>query len=266
MSLALGDCRNLLDYSAYVFDLDGTIYLGPRLIEGVAPMLSGLREKLKVVRFLSNNPLQTRHTYAAKLRGLGVKAEDSEVLNSSAVTTQYLSKHRPGARLFVVGEAPLISELVQAGFQVVDVHDECDVVVLSFDRNFHYLKLYKAMVEARLGKLVIATNPDVACPVPDGQIPDCGAIIAAVEACSGRKIDAIVGKPSDIMLQVVLEDLGLPAEDVLLVGDRLETDMEMGRRAGMSTALVLSGVSSREQLADWPHQPTYVLGNAGEIV
>jgi NagD protein len=257
--------RSLLDFSAYVFDLDGTVYLGPHLIEGVGPMLARLRESGKSVRFLSNNPLQTRANYAAKLRLLGVEACDNEVMNSSAVTTLYLKEHHPGKRLYVIGEAPLIGELIEAGFPVVAQSSQCDLVLLSFDRNFHYVKLHQAMLAARRGVPLIATNPDVACPVPGGVIPDCGAVIAAVEACSGRKVDVIVGKPSEIMLEVVLGDLGLPPEEVLLVGDRLETDMEMGRRAGMNTALVLSGVSSEEAARAWPHPPTYILNSAAEI-
>lgn len=261
----MSSLRPLLDFAAYVFDLDGTVYLGPNLIEGVGSMLEKLRTLDKSVRFLSNNPLQTRSTYAAKLRGLGVQARNEEVMNSSAVTTRYLLEHYPGARLYVVGEAPLIGELVDAGFRVVDGSAECDVVVLSFDRDFHYVKLHQAMVASRRGVPVVATNPDVACPVPGGMIPDCGAVIAAVEACAGRKVDVVVGKPSEIMLEVVLHDLGLPPEEVLLVGDRLETDMEMGRRAGMSTALVLTGVCSKAQAQAWPHPPTYILASAADI-
>lgn len=256
---------SLLDFSGYVFDLDGTLYLGPNLIEGVGPMLARLRALEKKIRFLSNNPLQTRFTYAAKLRSLGVEAHEAEVMNSSAVATQYLLERFPGAKLYVVGEAPLIGELVEAGFQVVDGSAECDLVLLSFDRDFHYVKLHQAMAAARRGVPLIATNPDVACPVPGGVIPDCGAIIAAVEACSGKKVEAIVGKPSEIMLRVILRDLGLPPDRVLLVGDRLETDMEMGRRAGMSSALVLTGVTTEAEARAWPHPPTFILASASEI-
>jgi HAD superfamily hydrolase (TIGR01450 family) len=249
----------LLDYSAYVFDLDGTLYLGPYLIPGADTVLAELRRRGKAIRFLSNKPLQTRHDYAEKLRHLGVEARDEEVMNSSAVATEFLLEHHPGKRLYVIGEGPLIGELVEAGFEVVDDGDLCDLVLLSFDRNFHYMKLHHAMIAARRGVPVMATNPDVVCPVENGCIPDCGAVIAALEACADRKIDGVIGKPSDIMLEVILKDLGLPAEQVLLVGDRLETDMTMGQRAGMATALVLSGVTTPEQARAWPAQPTYTL-------
>ncbi len=258
--------RPLDSFRGYIFDLDGTIYLGPNLIEGAGVMLDLLRKAGKAIRFLSNKPLQNRSDYACKLRGLGVEARDEEVINSSLVAARYLSEHHPGARVFVAGEAPLILELVEAGIQVVDDGLTCDLVLLSFDRDFHYVKLHQAMIAAHRGVPLYATNPDVTCPVANGVVPDCGAVIAALEACSGRKIDLVLGKPSHVMLEVILHDLGLPPEDVLLVGDRLETDMEMGRRAGMATALVLTGVTQRHQAEAWPHRPTYILSAAAEIM
>jgi len=259
------NARPLLDYSGYVFDLDGTLYLGPNPIPDVDAMLAELRRRGKKVRFLSNKPLQSRREYAKKLRGFGIEADDEEVMNSTTVTVRYLKDHYPGARLYVCGEAPLIAELIEAGFPIATSGEDCDLLLLSFDRNFHYMKLYESMIAARRGVPIVATNPDNTCPVDKGVIPDCGANIAAVEACSDRKIDVVVGKPSDIMLKVILEDIGEPAERVLLTGDRLETDMRMGRRAGMGTALVLTGVTSLEQAMEWPEKPTYTLESAAEI-
>lgn len=255
----------MTSFNGYVFDLDGTIYLGPNLIDGVSEMLSTLRRMNKSIRFLSNKPLQTRSDYAAKLRNLGVEASDQEVINSSAVAAQYLAEHFPGSRVYVVGEAPLIGELLEAGLKVVDDGHSCDLVLLSFDRNFHYVKLHQAMIAAQRGVPLMATNPDVTCPVEDGVIPDCGANIAALQACSGRGVDTILGKPSSIMMEVILRDLSLPPEQVLLIGDRLETDMSMGHRAGMKTALVLSGVTNRDQARAWQPPPTYILESAAEI-
>ena len=255
----------LLDYTGYVFDLDGTLYLGPNLISGVDQMLAELRKLDKKIRFLSNKPLQSRQDYAKKLRDFGIEAKDDEVMNSTTVTVRFLQEFYSEAKLYVCGEGPLIAELVEGGFEVVRSGEECDILLLSFDRNFHYLKLYESMIAARRGVPIIATNPDNTCPVDGGVIPDCGANIAAVEACSGRKIDTVVGKPSDIMLQVILDDLGEPAEKVLLIGDRLETDMRMGKRAGIATALVLTGVTSLNQAMAWPEKPTYILASAAEI-
>ncbi len=256
---------SLLDYSGYVFDLDGTLYLSARMIPDVDLMLAELRKAGKKIRFLSNKPLQSRRDYARKLRNFGIEAKDNEVMNSTTVTVRYLKDHYPGAKLYVCGEGPLISELVDNGFPIVNSGEQCEILILSFDRNFHYMKLYESMIAARRGVPIIATNPDNTCPVDHGVIPDCGANIAALEACSGRKVDTIIGKPSDIMLQVILEDIGEPAEKVLLTGDRLETDMRMGKRAGMATALVLTGVTSLEQAMKWPEKPTYVLESAAEI-
>lgn len=257
--------RPLRDYSGYVFDLDGTLYLGPNLIPGVDVMVADLRRRGKKVRFLSNKPLQSRQDYARKLRSLGVEASDDEVMNSTTVTVRYLLAHYPQARLYVCGEGPLLSEIVDGGFRIVNSGEECDLLLLSFDRNFHYIKLYESMIAARRGVPIIATNPDNTCPVEGGVIPDCGANMAALEACSGRRVDVVVGKPSDIMLQVILEDLGEAPQDVLLVGDRLETDMRMGIRAGMGTALVLTGVTNLETALAWPEKPTYILESAAQI-
>ncbi|MCB9784945.1 MAG: HAD-IIA family hydrolase [Candidatus Omnitrophica bacterium] len=256
----------LLDYAGYVFDLDGTLYLGPNLIPDVDLMLAELRRMGKKIRFLSNKPLQSRRDYAKKLRGFGVQVDDDEVMNSTTVAVRYLKEHYPGAKLLVCGEGPLISELVEGGFPIVNNGEECDLLLLSFDRNFHYMKLYESMIAARRGVPIIATNPDNTCPVDNGVIPDCGANMAALEACSGRQVDIVIGKPSDIMLKVVLEDIGEPADKVLLTGDRLETDMRMGRLAGMGTALVLTGVTNLEQAMSWPEKPTYILESAAEIV
>lgn len=246
-------------YDGYIFDLDGTIYLGDLLLPGAAELLARLRAEGRRVAFLSNNPTKTREQYVVKLRGLGLEAELGEVVNSSHVMVQWLLEHAPGATLFVCGEAPLIGELEAAGFPLSEQAGVIDIVVASFDRTFTYHKLQVAFDAIRAGARLVATNPDRFCPVPGGGEPDAAAIIAAIEACTNTRCEVNVGKPSPIMARTVSALIGLPPERCLMVGDRLMTDIAMGAGAGMDTLLVLTGDSKRSDLADAPAQPTYIL-------
>lgn len=246
-------------FKGFIFDLDGTVYLGDDLIPGAAETIRLLRERGRQVVFLSNKPLQAREAYAAKLSRLGVPVEPSQVINSSFVLVRYLLEVAPGAHLFVIGEPPLLAELTHAGFRLTDEPEEIDYVVASFDRTFDYRKLYTAFLAIRRGARFIATNPDRTCPMEGGEYPDCAAVIAALEAVTERKVEAIMGKPSSITIEMVLSALGLGPEECLLVGDRLETDIRMGIDSGMKTALVLTGVTTRESLARSPIRPDYVL-------
>ncbi len=253
-------------YDGYIFDLDGTIYLGDILLPGAVELLATLRGEGRRVAFLSNNPTKTREQYVAKLQGMGVEAELDEVVNSSHVMVQWLLEHAPGATLFVCGEAPLIGELQAAGFPMSERAGEVEIVVASFDRTFTYHKLQVAFDAIRAGARLVATNPDRFCPVPGGGEPDAAAIIAAIEACTNTRCEVNVGKPSPIMARTVSAMLGLPAERCLMVGDRLATDILMGANAGMATALVLTGDSTRADLPSAPAQPTYVIEGLLELL
>lgn len=246
-------------YQAYLFDLDGTIYLGDALLPGAADTIAALRAAGCRTIFLSNNPTKTRQQYAEKLTRLGIPTTVDDVINSSWVLAQWLEREAPGARVFAVGEEPLLHDLRDAGFRLSDQAGEIDVVVASFDRTFTYRKLQIAFDAIRAGARLVATNPDRFCPVPGGGEPDCAAIIAAIEACTGARCEAIVGKPSPIMVATVMDLLKLPAAQCIMVGDRLETDIQMGIDAGMATCLVLTGDATRATLAASGLQPTLVL-------
>ena len=246
-------------YSAYLFDLDGTIYLGDMLLPGAAETIAGLRAAGKRTIFLSNNPTKTRQQYAAKLSQMGIPTPVDDIVNSSFVLVQWLLHAAPHARLFVVGEEPLRSDLREAGFQFSEQAGEIDIVVASFDRTFVYHKLQVAFDAIRAGARLVATNPDRYCPTPGGGEPDAAAIIAAIEACTGVTCDPIVGKPSPIMVSMILSLVALPADRCMMVGDRLETDITMGIDAGMATCLVLTGDATRPKLAASGLQPTLVL-------
>ena len=253
-------------YSAYLFDLDGTIYLGDTLLPGAAETIMALRKAGRRTIFLSNNPTKTRSQYMAKLTHLGIPTSVDDIINSSFVMVQWLLHEMPEARLFVVGEEPLKQELRAAGFQFSETAGEIDIVVASFDRTFVYQKLQIAFDAIRAGARLVATNPDRYCPVPGGGQPDCAAIIAAIEACTGATCEAIVGKPSPIMIKVITDMLHVPPAQCIIIGDRLETDIRMGINAGMATCLVLTGDATQETLLASELQPTLILDRIDKLL
>jgi len=246
-------------YNAYLFDLDGTIYLGDSLLPGAAETVKQLQAAKRRTIFLSNNPTKTREQYVSKLTRMDIPASLDNVVNSSFVMVKWLLREAPNARLFVVGEEPLQNELRAAGFRLTEQAGEIDIVVASFDRTFNYHKLQVAFDAIRAGARLVATNGDRYCPVPGGGQPDAAAVIGAIEGCTGVRCHPIVGKPSPIMVSTIMGILDLPPERCIMVGDRLETDIQMGLAAGMATCLVLTGDADREKLAASGLTPTLVL-------
>ncbi len=252
-------------FKGFIFDLDGTIYLSDALIPGADRVIDLLRKKGKRVVFLSNKPVQTREDYASKLTRLGIPTPPSEVVNSSFVMTNYLKKNVPQARLFVIGEPPFIEELKKAGFVITEEPKEIDYVVAAFDRTFDYRKLNIAFQAIKLGAHFVATNPDRTCPVEGGEIPDCAGVIAAIEAVTTKKVEVVVGKPSPLIIQAALDVMGLKPEDCILVGDRLETDIKMGKESGITTGLVLTGVTDEKALKESSIQPDFIFQSIAEV-
>lgn len=255
-------------FKGFIFDLDGTVYRSDQLIPGAESVIRLLRENKRKVVFLSNKPIQTREDYASKLTRLGIPTQPEDVINSTFVMTNYLKKVAPQARLFVVGETPFIEELKRAGFKVTDEPKQIEYVVVAFDRTFDYGKLNIAFQAIKLGAHFVATNPDRTCPVEGGEIPDCAGMIAAIEAVTEKKVEVIVGKPSPIMIQTVLNVLGLRPEDCILIGDRIETDIKMGKEAGIATGIVLTGVTDEEALKKikhTPNQPDFVFQSIADV-
>jgi HAD superfamily hydrolase (TIGR01450 family) len=251
-------------FEGYVFDLDGTVYLGDKLLPGAKETLGELKRLSRVV-YLTNKPLQTPADYAAKLTRLGVETSPEEVVSSTDALLLYLKEHAPEARLFVIGEKPLVGLLRAGGYEVLD-HDGVSVVVVSFDRTFDYRKLKVAFDAVRRGARIVATNPDAYCPTPDGGLPDCAAMLAAVEASTGVRAEAVVGKPSRHMAHAVLDRLGVPARDTLLVGDRLATDIRLANECGMAGALVLTGAATLDEAMSAGDRPEYVIEALGDLL
>lgn len=253
-------------YDAYIFDLDGTVYLGDALLPTAGETIAELRRLGSRTVFLSNNPTHTREEYAAKLTRLGLPTPPEDVVNSSLVMADFLQHEMPGARLFVIGEPALLQVLQAAGFSFSEDPARIDAVIASFDRTFVYHKLQVAFDAIRAGARFFATNADRYCPVPGGGQPDAAAIIAAVEACTNTKVEAVVGKPSAHMAAAILRLLQLAPERCLMTGDRLETDVAMGLNAGMDAALTLTGATTAEQAAASPIRPTYIIGQLADLL
>jgi HAD superfamily hydrolase (TIGR01450 family) len=258
-------------FAGYVFDLDGTVYLGDELLPGADRVLARLRQLDRRVVFVSNNPTRDPGMYAAKLRRLGVEAAASEVLNPVVTMTRWLRRDHPDATVFPIAEAPLWRALAEAGIRTSDRAEEIDLVVASYDRGFDYRKLqiaFDAIWFHRRARLV-TTNPDRWCPFPGGRgEPDAGAIVAAIEACTGVTCEVNAGKPGPLMLEAAMELLGLDAGDCVLVGDRLSTDIAMAVAARMPSAVVLTGETTPELLAAAPpeQRPTWVLDRIDRLL
>jgi arabinose operon protein AraL len=254
-----------LGFQGYIFDLDGTVYLGEHLLPGAAEAIDALRRSGAAVIFLSNKPIQRREAYAAKLERLGIPVDPQDVINSSLVLARRLATEAPGARVFAIGETPLLDELQEAGLVLEHDPGRIEWVIASLDRQLTYRQLdiaYKALAR---GARFCATNPDRTLPLEGEQIPDCAAVIGALEACSGRRVEWVAGKPSPVMLQAALDRVQQPAERCLVIGDRLETDVAMGRECGAYAALVLTGVTTPEILAQSPIRPDFVCAGLHEI-
>jgi arabinose operon protein AraL len=251
----------------FIFDLDGTVYLGERLIPGAAEAIQTLRERGDKVVFLSNKPIATRMSYAAKLTRMGIPTKVEDVLNSSLIVARYLKQRiKSGERVLVIGEEPIREELRQCGIPLSSDPREVAYVVLSWDRQFSYDKLNDLYQAAVNGAVVIASNPDRTCPLEDGQIPDTGALIGALEGATGRPVDLVVGKPSPIAAEAAVRHLGLDYADCYMVGDRLETDIKMGNDTGMHSVLVLTGISTREMAESSEYKPRYIIDSIKDIV
>src|SRR5262249_19168810 len=231
-----------LPQRGWLFDLDGTVYRGDVLIPGAAATIAALRSAGRRVAFLSNKPLPTRGAHAAKLTRLGIPTSADGVISSSLVLARHLRTLDAGAPVFVIGEPPLIVELQTHGFEV-RTHHRVRWVVIAFDRTFDYAKLNTALQAVRAGARLIATNPDRTCPTQDGALPDCAGCVEEFAAGPGAPGEVIVGKPSPIILEPALATLAVPAADAVIVGDRIETDIVMGKRGGLATVLVLSGIT-----------------------
>lgn len=252
-------------FEGALVDLDGTVYLGERLLPGAADAVAALRKRGIAVMFLTNKAIERRRDYCEKLRDLGIPVETNGVITSGTMAAQYLASHHPSEPVFIVGEDPLRRELEAEGVEIALSPDETGVLLASMDRGFDYERLSEAVRAMERATTFIATNPDRTCPTENGPIPDCAAMVGAIEGATGRELQRVIGKPSQTAIETSMDRLGLPPERCLMVGDRLETDIEMGNRAGMTTVLVLSGVTDRRTVDRSSIKPDHVIDSLADI-
>jgi 4-nitrophenyl phosphatase len=255
-----------MDHSGVVLDVDGTVVRGDEPIPGAREGLDLLGEAGLERLFVSNNPTKAPPAYVDRLGRAGFEVRADEVVTAGTVATRYLVEHHAEDRLFLVGENGLREQFLDAGLRLTDDPTSADAVVASIDREFHYDDLTDAH-EALADESVplIGTDPDRVIPAPERDIPGSGAIVNAVAGVAERDPDTVLGKPSEPARRLVLDRLGLPGEDCLVVGDRLDTDVEFGRRAGMTTVLVTTGITDRRRVERSHVEPDHVIDSLAEL-
>ena len=251
----------------YLFDMDGTLYLGNRLYDFTLELLSALRATGRQYLFMTNNSSKSVEDYVAKLGKLGIEATREDFMTSSQATAYYLHKHHEGQKLYVCGTESLKAELRREGFTVTANIDEVECIVMGFDTELTFQKLHDVsyLLLTRPDLPYIATNPDYVCPTEFGSVPDCGSVCDMIYNAT-KKRPVVIGKPSPLMPQLAMEKLGISKEETCVVGDRIYTDVKSGLNAGITGILVLSGETTREILETSPDKPHLVLEDASEIL
>ena len=255
MALSLRDIR------AFLLDMDGTIYLGNRPIEGSDEFIRALRKKGKKSLFLTNTPSQNSRYYREKLGKMGIEVEEGEILTSGEVALHYL-KEKGIDKIYPLA-TPALEEIFDRGG--LDRRSEApQMVVVGFDTTLTYQKLERACHFIQRGVPWMTTHPDRVCPTENGYIPDCGAFRALIEEATGIPPQMVLGKPSLYLARLALEKIGAGAEETVMVGDRLYTDIAMGKEAGLRTMLVFSGETKERDLEHSDFQPDFVFSSVRE--
>ena len=251
----------------FLFDMDGTLYLGDRLYDFTVELLDTIKKTGRTYLFMTNNSSKSVADYIKKLQKLGIEATREDFITSSQATAYYLHKHHEGQRLYVCGTQSLKEELRLEGFTVTDRVEDTDCVVMGFDTELTFQKLHDVsfLLLTRPDLPYIATNPDLVCPTEFGSVPDCGSVCICIKNATGRE-PVVIGKPSPLMPQLAMERLGISKEETCVIGDRIYTDVKSGLNAGVTGILVMSGETTQEILDASPDRPHLVLRDAGEIL
>lgn len=255
----------LRETELFLFDMDGTLYLGNRLFDFTRDLLEKIKTAGKRYLFITNNSSKSVEAYVQKLKSLGVKACAEDFLTSSQATAWYLKREFPDKRLYVCGTESLKSELRQNGFEITEDTEKTECIVMGFDTELTFKKLEdisKMLCTRNLP--YIATNPDYVCPTEFGSVPDCGSVCDMIYNATGKR-PFVIGKPSPLMIRLAAEKAGIPLNKTAVVGDRIYTDIKSGLNAGALGVLVMSGETTGEILAASPDKPDIVLKDAGEI-
>ncbi|MBS3815102.1 MAG: phosphoglycolate/pyridoxal phosphate family phosphatase [Hadesarchaea archaeon] len=259
------------EIEALILDMDGVIYLGETPIEGAKEAIDKLREQGKELIFMTNNSTKTRSDYVEKLESLGIKTTKEEIITSAYATATYLQKNSgENKKVFVIGEEGLKSELREAGFKVLSKNEASNAafVITGMDRNLNYSKITAGLNAILNGAEFIATNPDPTYPTEEGLAPGAGASIGALTGTAEKEPSFIVGKPSEYMIKIALENTEISTEEAAIIGDRIGLDIKVGRKSGLTTILVLSGVSTKndfEEIKDTEKAPDFLLTSISEL-
>lgn len=258
--------ERLKQIKLFLLDLDGTIYLGGRLIPGADTFLAAVRQSGRRHVFLTNNSSRSARAYLERLKGLGIETNLDGVFTSGQSTALNLTAKTPGARVYLLGTASLAEEFVEHGIELVgDNDDHVDYVVVGFDMELTYPRLRRACELIDTGVPFVATHPDTVCPIAGGRyIPDCGAMCEMITHATGKK-PVHYGKPNREMVDALCTRAGVRADEVAMVGDRLYTDIALGVNAGATAICVLSGETNTEDIASSPAQPDFVVDSVAAI-
>lgn len=250
----------------FLFDMDGTLYLGNRLFDFTLPLLKKIKAEGKRYIFITNNSSKSVEAYVDKLAHMGIYAEKSDFMTSSQATAIYLKQNHPNRTLYVCGTESLKNELEKSGFEITDDTEKTECIVMGFDTELTFKKLddVSRMLSTR-DIPYIATNPDYVCPTEYGFVPDCGSVCDMIFNAT-KKRPIVIGKPSPLMIRLAMEKEGVTPDETAVIGDRIYTDIKSGINAGTKTVLVLSGETTLEEAEESPDKPDYVFKDAGEII
>lgn len=254
--------ERLREKRGFICDMDGVIYHGNQLLDGVKEFVEWLFREEKQFLFLTNASRLSPKELQNKLARMGLDIGEEHFYTSALATAKFLQSQAPGCSAYVIGEHGLYNALYDAGITINDVDPE--YVVVGETEGYGYEHILKAMNLVNNGVKLIATNTDITGPIEGGIAPACRAFVAPIEATTGKKA-YYVGKPNPLMMRTGLSILGVHSSDAVMIGDRMDTDIIAGIETGLDTALALSGVSTEETLKEFPYRPRLILGGVGEI-
>ena len=258
--------KSMKDLKFFLFDMDGTLYLGDRLFDFTIELLRKIKATGGRYMFMTNNSSKSVKAYIEKLQKLGITATEEEFITSSQATAYYLQNNHPGATLYVCGTESLKSELRSQGFTITEDLDAVECIVMGFDTELNFKKLHDVSFMLCTRQLpYIATNPDYVCPTEFGSVPDCGSVCDMIFNATGKR-PVVIGKPEALMPQLAMARTGYKKEQTVVIGDRIYTDIKSGINAGTVTVLVMSGETTKEILDASPEKPDFVLEHAGLMI
>ncbi len=261
---------DLKDKKLFLLDMDGTLYLDDKLFPGAAEFLESVQKKGGRYIFLTNNSSRGVKHYIEKMSGLGIQTEKDDFITSVDALIAFLrlnyGKDARRKRIYIMGTSSFKYQMSEEGFNITGkLEDNIDVLIIGFDRELTFSKLEEACILLGRGVDYLATNPDWVCPTSYGYVPDCGCFAWMLEKATGRK-PKFIGKPEPDMALLALKKLGYRAEDALIIGDRLYTDIACGNNAGIDTAFVLSGEGTLNDLETSEARPTYIFENIEKVL